>query len=153
MRVLHCVLPLTLLSLSMVAGQSAASPDPDASITDSDDALANDESEADLGGPVTSAVCPYSSVQIRVQRDTSVPWNTSATLTAGQSVHVGVFKNGWGVPVDAGGIQVVLVDGSLPTLILTSGWDTTLRAQRAGQYAVQVLCGGQIKDSASLFWQ
>jgi hypothetical protein len=121
MRILPLVVSITIVSALTITGERAA-----------------------------RAQCPYSSVQIRVQPNTSIPWTTSASLTVGASVHVGVFKNGWGVPVDAGGVVVYLVQGSYYEVIPLAGWQTTLSA-RQGTYSLLVYCGA-LSDSATVSW-
>ncbi|MEM9557122.1 MAG: hypothetical protein AAGC60_22885 [Acidobacteriota bacterium] len=78
-----------------------------------------------LAAAVPAAACPYSSIQVRVQESTANPWATSVSVPAGTNIHVGVFKNGWGVPVDPGTVTLYAVEGSLWTpLSLSNGWET-----------------------------
>jgi len=97
-----------------------------------------------------SAACPYSSVQVRVQPNTATPWTTSVTVPWGQSVHVGVFKNGWGVPVDPGSIVLYAVQGSLNQQVgLSNGWETWWSSPYQATWSFQAYCGGTWMGSAS----
>lgn len=97
-----------------------------------------------------NAACPYSSVQVRVQPNTSTPWNTSVTVPWGQSVHVGAFKNGSGVPVDPGSIVLYAVQGSMSQQVgLSNGWEAWWSPLHQGMWSFQAYCGGGWVGSAS----
>lgn len=96
------------------------------------------------------AACPYSSVQVRVQPNTATPWTQTLTTLLGNSVHVGVFKNGWGVPVDPGVITLYAVQGSYSTTVaLSNGWETWWSSPYQATWSFQAYCGGVWVGSAS----
>lgn len=43
---------------------------------------------------VIAEECPYHSIQTRVQKDITQPWDTSLVICPGEQVHVGTMKNG-----------------------------------------------------------
>ena len=96
----------------------------------------------------SAASCPYSSVQVRVQPDTSQPWATSTTVDVGQSVHVGVFRNGWGMPVDAGTVTVYAVQGSSWQLLNLNTWETYFTGNYPATWSFIAYCGSS-QDTAS----
>lgn len=104
-----------------------------------------------LAAPVAAnAACQYSSVQVRVQPNTSTPWTQSLTTLLGNSVHVGVLKNGWGVPVDPGTITLYAVQGSYSTPVsLTNGWEMWWTPTTQGSWSFHAYCGGIFMGSAS----
>lgn len=87
--------------------------------------------------------CPYSSVQVRVQPNTSIPWTQSVTVPVNSSVHVGVFQNGWGVPVSPDTVTVYAVQGSLWLPVsLSNGWETWWSSSYAATWSFEAYCGG-----------
>ena len=87
--------------------------------------------------------CPYSSVQVRVQPNTSIPWTQSVTVPVNSSVHVGVFQNGWGVPVSPGTVTLYAVQGSLWLPVsLSNGWETWWSSSYAATWSFEAYCGG-----------
>ena len=96
------------------------------------------------------AACPYTSMQIRVQPNTSTAWTQSISVAAGTQIHVGVFKNGWGVPVDPGVASVVAVNGSTSQAIsLSSGWEAWWSAPSAGTWSLRAHCNGTYMEAAT----
>lgn len=97
-----------------------------------------------------NAACPYTSVQVRVQPNTATPWTQTLTTLVGNSVHVGVFKNGWGVPVDPGTISLYAVQGSYSTPVtLSNGWETWWSSSYQATWSFQAYCSGVSVGSAS----
>jgi hypothetical protein len=103
-----------------------------------------------FSGQAVAQSCPYSSVQIRVQPNTSTPWSTSASVPAGGQVHVGVFRNGSGVPVSPGTVTVVAVQGNQsPSVPLSNGWESWWSRDYAATWRFDVYCGGGgVRESA-----
>ena len=100
------------------------------------------------------AACPYSSIQIRVQDDTSMPWTTSTPVPLNRSVHIGVFKNDWGVPVDPGTVQVWALQGSLAQPVsLTNGWEAWWPASYVSTWTFQASCGGLVANATAIYGQ
>lgn len=100
---------------------------------------------------MTEAACRYSSVQIRIQPNTSTPWAQSLSLRVNNNIHIGVFKNGWGVPVDAGSVSVVAVNGaSSVSLPLTNGWETWWTRNTAGTWSLRATCDGTYMEAATV---
>ncbi len=95
--------------------------------------------------------CPYNSVQIRVQPDLKTHWSKNTSATVGAKVHVGVFKNGWGAPIDAGGVQVYAVQGSQWTPINLSGWETWYAKSFPTSVTFHAYCSGPV-DTATANW-
>jgi hypothetical protein len=96
----------------------------------------------------------YNSVQIRVQINTSTPWSTSANAALGKEIHIGVFKNGWGVPIDQGGVSVYAVQGSKYELISLSVWEAWWKpaVQLENDKWTFVVYYGSMNDQASATW-
>lgn len=117
---------------------------------------------ATLGlAPPAAAQCPYSSVQIRVQINTSTPWATfthaayDASTGQNKSIHIGAFRNGWGVPVDPNTVTVYALQGSYYQILPLSGWETNWRPSVPmlnDTWRFEVWCGGSFKDAASATW-
>lgn len=103
-----------------------------------------------LTAHAVQASCPYSTVQIRVQPDTSTPWSHSTTVQVGSHVHVGVFQNGWGVPVAPGTVTVYATEGSFSQPVqLTNGWEAWRSSNYPATWHFHAYCGGVYRESAS----
>lgn len=102
----------------------------------------------------TNPAFGYTSVQIRVQVNTLTPWSTSTQAALGETIHIGVFKNGWGVPIDQGGVTVCAVQGSYWELINLDVWEAWWKP------GVQIpndnwsfhVYSGTLHDQASATW-
>ncbi|AKF87284.1 hypothetical protein MFUL124B02_40800 [Myxococcus fulvus 124B02] len=99
------------------------------------------------------AACPYTSIQVRVQPNTSTPWSQSATVANGTNIHVGVFYNGWGTPVASGTVDVYAVEGSL-SIPLGSGWEYWWNPGRKSRWSFYAYCRGGVvsNDSSTVTW-
>lgn len=108
-----------------------------------------------LSAVEADAQCPYSSVQIRVQINTSTHWNTSTIAALDKPIHIGVFKNGWGVPIDQGGVTVFAIQGAFNQVLPLSGWETWWKPGQAvtnDRWTFEVYCGGTFRDRAEATW-
>lgn len=94
-----------------------------------------------------AAQCPYSSVQSRVQPNTSTPWTQSLSVGPGQQFRVGAFKNGWGVFVDPGTATITVTAPNGSQSFPANGSYVT--AGQAGVYNVRVSCGS-LADTATV---
>jgi hypothetical protein len=102
----------------------------------------------------TSAYAGYNSVQIRVQINTSTHWSFSVNAALGKKIHIGVFKNGWGVPIDQGGVSVYAVQGSYYQWIPLSVWEAWWKppVQLENDKWTFVVYYGSMYDQASATW-
>jgi hypothetical protein len=92
------------------------------------------------------ATCPYNSIQSRVQPNDQTPWNHVLSITLGQSIKVGSFYNGTGLPT--GCCTTITVTG--PNGYLANPANLTLLAlPYVGTYTVLSTCGG-ISDTATV---
>ncbi|MCP3140493.1 hypothetical protein [Pyxidicoccus xibeiensis] len=106
--------------------------------------------------PEAAAVdCPsnYTSLQVRVQPNTSIAWTRGLTVSNGTNVHIGVFYNGWGTPVANGSVDLYAIEGSL-AIPISTGWDTWWRPSRASRWSFQAFCHGRVvsTDTATVTW-
>ncbi|MFY2558195.1 hypothetical protein ACN469_11225 [Corallococcus terminator] len=99
------------------------------------------------------AACPYSSIQVRVQPNTSTPWTQNLTVANGTNVHIGVFYNGWGTPVAAGSVDVYAVQGSL-AIPISTGWDVWWKPSMKSTWSFFAYCRGGVapNDSSTVIW-
>ncbi len=94
--------------------------------------------------------CPYNSVQIRVQEDTQHPWSKYISVPM-SAIHIGAFKNGWGVPIDAGTVSVHAANGSMSFPLQLNVWETWWVPPLSGAWTFSVYCGPH-SDSANAHW-
>lgn len=110
---------------------------------------------AAAAAPAAHAQCPYSSVQIRVQINTTTPWNTATPAALNKNVHIGVFKNGWGVPIDQGGVTVYALQGAYYEILSLAGWERWWKpsvSRTNDRWTFEVYCGGTFRDRAEVTW-
>lgn len=92
------------------------------------------------------ATCPYNSLQSRVQPNDQTPWNHVLTITQGQSIKVGAFYDGTGLPTSC--CTTLTVVG--PNGYLTNPANlTVLTLPYVGSYTVTAACGG-ISNTATV---
>lgn len=105
-------------------------------------------------GTLSWAQCPYDSVQIRVQINTKTPWATSTQAALDKAIHIGVFKNGWGVPIDQGSVTVYAVQGSYYQILSLSTWETWWKpgvVRENDTWTFHVYCGSK-HDQVTATW-
>ena len=97
-----------------------------------------DGDHAEDGTLQTTASCPYSSVQARVQKNEQDPWKQNMWVLIGESFRVGAFKNGWGLFVDCcATIAVTTPTGG----VYYPANGSYVSASVAGTYRIDVTCG------------
>ncbi|SEK24790.1 hypothetical protein SAMN05444354_10191 [Stigmatella aurantiaca] len=99
-----------------------------------------------LEGSANLATCTYQSLQSRVQPNAQTPWNHVLTITLGQTLKVGSFYDGTGLPTTCCTTLTVVGPNGY---VAYPGNLTLITLPDVGIYTVTAACGG-ISDTATV---
>ncbi|MBJ6759796.1 hypothetical protein JGU66_03415 [Myxococcaceae bacterium JPH2] len=95
------------------------------------------------------AVCPFTSIQARVQQNIQTSWVSTLSVSQGQTFNVASLKNDWGQLTDAGTttLSVQTPSGAVTNM---ANNPTTLTATQTGTYTITANCQGLTSNVATV---